>query len=113
MKETFEKYNITEEIKWSMDQNDFDRLVQDHLPKLTNQDKYKNFESIAEFEWNNYSNYDAEVTKDALKEDSIYYKFDKQDIINGKSFISLDSIICFLIEHKILQFGKYEVIVFW
>jgi len=110
--EVLKKYRIVEETKWYMDYGDFERLVKDHLPELTNQERYKDFESVAEFEWNNYSNYDTEVTKVEL-EDDMYIKYDRKDIMNGKFGLGFNSILTFLVENKILPAGKYSVEVFW
>lgn len=112
IKSILKKYNIAEETKWYMDYDNFDKLVRDHLPELTKQERYKKFECIAEFEWNNYSNYDTEVDeKDS--EDSIYIKYDKKYIMKGKSGLGFHSILTFLVENKILPTGKYVVEVFW
>lgn len=116
----FNKFKIEEVTKFEMDYGDFDDLVREYLPGLvakinpTIPDRYKNFECIAEFEWNNYSNYDVEVSKNDLKDDSIYNKFDRKEIIDGKlMYLSFHSIVCFLIEHKVLPLGNYEVRVSW
>lgn len=105
-------YNIKEETKWYMDYGDFDRLVRDHLPELTGNDRYKEFESVAEFEWNNYSNYDTEVTEKDFEYD-FYNKYDKRDIMVGKFGLGFHAVLTFLVENKILPTGKYAVEVFW
>jgi len=113
-KVTFNKFKIEEETKFYMDYNDFNNLVSEHLPTLTNtSERYKDFECVAEFEWNNYSNYDAEVEEADFKEDSIYYAFERQDIIEKKNYLNFQALLCFLVEHKILPYGKYEVKVSW
>jgi len=115
--ELFKKYGIVEETKWCMDSEDFNKLVRDHFPALTNQERFKEFECVAEFEWNNYSNYDAEIANknEFLEEskDSLYNKYDRKDIMSGKFGVSLDAIFTFLIEHNILPCGKYEIQVSW
>ena len=110
------KYNIIIETRFSMDDSDFNNIVREYLPKLVNKsasDKYKKFECVAEFEWNNDSNFDVAVTESDIEKDSYYDKYGRMEILHGKKFIGLDSILCFLIENKILQFGKYEVKVSW
>lgn len=108
------QFNIVEETKYFMDSNDFNNLVRKHLPLLIKDGaKYKNFEGIAEFEWNNYSNYDVKITKNDLKEDGFYNEFDKKDIINKANSLSFHGVMCFLVENKILPYGEYIIAVSW
>ena len=112
--ETQAKYNIKEKTKWYMGYDDFDRLVRDHLPELTGNERYKEFECIAEFEWNNDSNYDTEVDwKEINDEDGFYNKHDKKDIMKGKSGLGFYAVLTFLVDNKVLPAGKYAVEVSW
>ncbi len=111
--EIFKKHEIETVTKFSIEYDNFDNLIREHLPVLTlNSDRYIDFESIAEFGWNNYSNYDAEVTPKDLK-DSTYINYDKPDIVKGCISLNFHSVLCFLIEHEILPYGTYEVRVSW
>ncbi len=112
-KELFKKYGINKQTKWYMDYDDFNKLVRDYLPKLTKQSYYKMFDCIDKFDWNNHSNYDTEVNEKDYFEESIYIKYDKEDIMEGKAGLSFHSILTFLVENKVLPIGKYVVRVFW
>jgi len=114
IKEVYTKYKIEQVTRFSMDYGDFNNLVSEYLPSLTNTDgRFKDFECVAEFEWNNYSIFDATITKGDLEKDSFYDKFDRKEIQEGKYNLSFNQVLCFLIENKILPYGKYEVKVSW
>lgn len=113
MKKIFDEYNIEEETKFFIDSYDFDKLIRKYLGKLIPGPKYENFESIAEFEWNNYSNYDADVTDKDLEEDGMYDNYYRDKILNKEHYLGLHQVLCFLVENKILPYGSYEVKVSW
>ena len=109
MREVFKKFKIEEETKFCMDYDDFNDLVIEYLPALVNNsDRYEDFECIAEFEWNNDSNYDTEITEKYKLDD-----YERKDIMEGSHFLGFHQILSFLVEHKILPYGKYEVKVSW
>lgn len=105
----FSTYNIEQETKYVMSDSDFNRLVSDHLPKVAKDpDRYKNFECVAEFEWNNDSNYDTDIAEN--------YKLDnyeRKEIVGGTHYLGFHQVMCFLVELNILPYGKYEVKVSW
>lgn len=95
--------------------NEFDELVRENLaPLVKNPARFEDFECIAEFEWNNYALYSANVLKSDYMND-FYKEYDKQEIINSESgeCYCLHSLLSFLLENDIIKEGNYLIDPSW
>lgn len=94
------------------DVDDINNLVSEKLAPLTNNpERYKNFECVAEFEWNS-AQYQCNVDLSDVT-DSIYLKYDKGDIMKGSTSFGIHQIMTFLLEHGLIEEGEYLIDASW
>ena len=92
--------------------DDFDKLVRKHVAPLTdNPDRYKNFECVAEFEWDRGQQSASIDAGDETKD--FYLKYDRKDIMSGESYIGFFGLLVFMHEHELIDAGSYSIDVDW
>jgi len=98
-----------------MDVRELDELIRKELAPLTkNPARFKNFECIAEFEWNNYARYETSVNfSDFMSK--IYKKYDRKDIMKGdpREMFGLHGLMSFMLENNIIREGNYLIDPSW
>ena len=103
---------FTKKVVIECTDDDINSLVRGKVAPLTdNPERYKDFECAAEFEWNSAC-YDVSVSKSDI-DGEIYQKYDRKNIISGRSFLSIHDIMVFLLEHDIIEEGNYLIDASW
>jgi len=82
--------------------HEFDELVRDTFPNQ------KDYECVAEYEWNNYQEHLVEYDESNFSEDD-YEKFKKGETM----YLSEYDVVAFLIHEGALEPGHYLIEVFW
>lgn len=82
---------------FTMNGNELNDLISKNLaPLVKNPDRFKNFECVAEFEWNNYALYSASVLKsDVLSE--LYKNMIDQILLMPKEMKYMDYLNFYLL----------------
>ena len=99
-----------------MTYNELDRLVREKVAPLTNNpSRYTEWESLAEFEWNNDSSYTTKVEPGDFQS-GYYQNYTKKDIMRGDKpmyITSLYGLVTFMVEHGVLEAGQYLITLSW
>lgn len=99
----------------TMTGQELDTLIRQRLAPLTNNPgRYTDWESVAEFEWNNYACYEIEI-EPTEPQDDYYLKHSKPEIMKGEELeiFSQYQIFTFMVEHGILEAGNYLIDPSW
>ena len=106
---------LNKETYFTLNGDEFNELVSNKIAPLTkNPERFKNFECVAEFEWNNYALYSSSVLKNDFMS-NFYKEYNRKSIINAEKdeIFGLHDLLTFMLEHDIIKEGKYLIDPSW